>query len=194
MTQPPLRVRPWLLPAILTALMTLGAGSVSAQSVSPTPLASSAVEGTPTLEDQLAQAQAQVRALTAQNEHLQDLVDAFDTQYDPMEAERQLLLELRKPLPETHDDAQTYLERLQRLANASDPGRLGQPAARVIETASVFLDWRDQSFATQAEADAAFLSSGAAGFGTNFNELKDAILLTVANRLDALLSIRDRIR
>ena len=75
-----------------------------------------------------------------------------------------------------------------------DPARLGQPASRLLETAPTFLDWRDEDFATPGERETAFLTSGASGFGTDFDDLKNAILLTVANRLDALLTLRDRIR
>jgi hypothetical protein len=190
MIQTPRRFRVRLLLVTLSACMALGGGSVAAQTVSPTP----PVAGDATVEEQLAAAQAEVRALTTERDRLEALLAAFDTLYDPMEADRQLLVELRKPLPEERTVAEAYLERLQLLSVASDPARLGQPAARVLETAPVYLEWRDQPFTSQGERDAAFLTSGAAGFGTDFDELKNAILLTVANRLDALLTLRDRIR
>jgi hypothetical protein len=168
--------------------MALGGGSVAAQSVSPVP--SSGAAGDPTLEDQLAAANARIAQLEAQNERIDDLLGAFDDMYDGMEAERQLLI----PIPEEREPAEAYIQRLQTLAVVSDPTRLGQPASRLLETAPTYLDWRDGDYPTQAERDAAFLSSGAAGFGRDFDELEQAVLLTVANRLDALLNLRDRIR
>lgn len=172
--------------------MAFGGGSVAAQSVSPVP--SSSPAGDPTLEDQLAAANARIAQLETQNERIDDLLGAFDDMYDGMEAERQLLIELRKPIPEEREPAEAYIQRLQTLAVVSDPTRLGQPASRLLETAPIYLDWRDGDYPTQAERDAAFLSSGAAGFGRDFDELEQAVLLTVANRLDALLNLRDRIR
>lgn len=195
MTYTPDRVRQRLLLMTLIVLTAVGGSAAAAQSVSPSPAASpSPVSTEPTLEDQLAEAQAQIRELTARQEHLQALLDGFNDLYDPLEADRQLLLELRKPLPAERADTEVYLERIGRLAVIADAARLGQPASRVKETAPTYLDWRDQTFATQSEADQAFLSSGAAGFGASFDDLKDAILLTVSNRLDALLTLRDRIR
>lgn len=191
MTLTPTRVRQRVLLATLTAFMALGGGVAAAQSVSPVP---GAPAGTASLEEQLAASQAEVRALTAERDRLAALLSAFDSMYAPMEADRQLLVELRKPLPEERAVAEAYLGRIQQLAVTSDPARLGQPAARILETAPVYLDWRDREFTSTGERDAAFLSSGAAGFGTDFDELKNAILLTVANRLDALLTLRDRAR
>ncbi len=192
MTHPQPRVRQRLLIVALTACTVLGGGSVAAQSVSPSPAGSPSADRS--LEEQLAAAQAEVAALTEQNHRLDDLLSAFDDMYDGMEAERQLLLELRKPIPEERADAEAYFTRLQALSVISDPTRLGQPASRLQETAPIYLDWRDGTYVSQADKDAAFLSSGAAGFGKDFDDLQKAILLTVANRLDALLNLRDRIR
>lgn len=192
MTQTLTRVHQRLLLVTLTALMALGAGSVAAQESSLSPATSPSAD--PTLEAQLASARAEIAALTVQRDRLQDMLGAFDSLYDPMEADRQLLVELRKPLPEDRETAEAYLARIQQLAVVSDPARLGQPASRVLETAPVYLEWRDGTYGSQAEEEAAFLTSGASGFGTDFDELEKAILLTVANRIDALLTMRDRIR
>jgi hypothetical protein len=158
--------------------------------VSPSPTATL----DPTLEDRLEAAEAEIRELTVERDRLRDAIAGYGALYDPMEADRQLLVELRKELPETRVDAESYLARMHRLAALSDPARLSQLADRVLETAPVFLDWRDTEFATPQEASQAFLESGAAGFDTDFEEFKDAILLTVANRLDALLTMQDRVR
>lgn len=195
MTHPQPRVRRRLLLVALTACMAVGGGSVAAQSVSPSPaLAPAASPVSESLEDQLAAANAQIAQLTEQNHRLDDLLSAFDDMYDGMEAERQLLVELRKPIPPERPSAEAYFGRLQQLAVISDPVRLGQPASRLLETAPIYLDWRDGTYGSLAEQDAAFASSGAAGFSRDFDDLQKAILFTVANRLDALLNLRDRIR
>ena len=148
----------------------------------------------PSVEDQLRAAEAEVRQLSVERDRLQDALAGFADLYDAMESDRQLLLELRKDLPTERADAESYLTRMQTLALRSDPTRLSQLASRVQETAPVFLDWRQTDFATPAEASQAYLESGAAGFDTDFEEFRTAILLTVANRLDALLTLQDRIR
>jgi hypothetical protein len=84
-----------------------------------------------------------------------------------MEAERQLLVELRKPIPPERPSAEAYFGRLQQLAVISDPVRLGQPASRLLETAPIYLDWRDGTYAPRQSRMHAFVTSGASGFSTD---------------------------
>jgi hypothetical protein len=156
--------------------------------------ASPSALSSPSVEDQLRTAQAEVRQLAVERDRLQDALAGFADMYDAMESDRQLLLELRKELPAERTDAESYLARMRSLALQSDPTRLSQLATRVQETAPVFLEWRSTDFATPAEASQAYLESGAAGFDTDFQEFRTAVLLTVANRLDALLTLQDRVR
>jgi hypothetical protein len=111
-----------------------------------------------------------------------------------MEADRLLLVELRKDLPSTRQEAEQYLARVEDLALTSDPERLGVIVSRVRAAAPDFLDWRDQPYQTQAEASAAYIQTGAAAFDTTWNTLQDAILLTVANRLDTIIGLVDDIQ
>lgn len=134
----------------------------------------------------------QVSDLTAQRDRLQGAVAGFADLYDPLEADRLLTLELRKDLPAVRADAEAYLTHVQTLAQRSDPARLSPVMSRVLETAPVYLDWRDQTFATSDEANAAYLQSGASGFDTNWRAFRDAALLTVSGHLDAVLSLLDR--
>jgi len=178
--------------------MLIVAGSAVAVAQEPTldaaGLPAPSVSLAPSVEDRLRAAEAEVRQLVAERERLQDALTGFADLYEPMETDRQLLLELRKALPELRPDAESYLARMQSLALRSDPTRLSQLASRVLETAPVFLDWRDTDFATQQEASQAYRATGASGFNTDFEEFRTAILLTVANRLDALLALQDRLR
>jgi hypothetical protein len=148
------------------------------------------------------------RALQADNQSLQQTVDAlaqerdrlldslqrFDELYEPLEADRQLLFELRKGLPETRPEAEAQLERIRSLALSSDPARLGQLVDRVGETAPAFLDWRFGEFGSTEEFSSAYVESGANAFDTSMEEFRAEVLRSVANRLDGLLTILDRVR
>lgn len=147
-------------------------------------------------------------SLTADNSTLQQAVDTlaqerdrlraslqrFDDLYEPLEADRQLLFELRKGLPETRPEAEAQLERIRSLALASDPARLGRLVDRVEETAPAFLDWRFGDFSSSEEFTSAYISTGANAFDTTMEEFRSEVLMAVANRLDGLLTILDRVR
>jgi hypothetical protein len=146
------------------------------------------------LRDQVTALNAEVNALAAERDRLRAAVGVLEDLYTPIEADRLLLTELRKEVPVVRGEAEAYLARLRRLALESDPSRLGPITDRLLEVAPVYLDWRDTDFATTEEATRAFIQTGASGFDTKFRELRDAILLSVANRLDGLLNIVDRAR
>jgi hypothetical protein len=173
---------------VLLAIATEAAASPAATS-SPSPEAT----GEPTLEERLAEAEARLVTLQAENDRLTRAIGRFDDLYDPMEADRLLVTELRKDLPPTRPEAEAYLERVEMLAGISDPAQLGPVVARVLEAAPVYLDWRDREFDTPEEASQAYLTSGASGFDASWKLFRNAILLTVANRLDAVLTLIDQI-
>jgi len=133
-------------------------------------------------------------ALAAERDQLQGSLRRFDELYEPLEADRQLLFELRKGLPETRPEAEAQLERLRDLALASDPASLGQLVDRVTDTAPAFLDWRFGDFSTTQEFSSAYVESGANAFDTSMEEFRSEVLRSVANRLDGLLTILDRAR
>ena len=118
---------------------------------------------------------------------------------DPVQARQAferffLQIELRKGLPETRDEAQSQLDRIQRLALTSNPSRLGQLVDRVADASPAFLEWRFAEFGSLQERGEAYISSGAGAFDSSMEELRDGVLLVVANRLDGLLTVLDRIR
>ena len=152
-------------------------------------------------ESQLAELQARIDELAAEitrlrseRDRLARTLEGVSELYVPLEADRLLLLELRKELPDGRAEAEAQLNRMRRLALSADPVRLGPIANRVMETAPDYLDWRDQEFATSEDAAREFVESGAGGFQTNFTNFRNAILLTISNRLDGLLNQLDRIR
>ena len=135
-----------------------------------------------------------IEEMTRERDRLQASFKHFDDLFDPLEADRQLLVELRKGLPETRVEAQAQLDRMERLALSSNPARLGQLVDRVSENAPAFLDWRFTQFASTQEASQAYISSGANAFDSSMDDFRSAVLLSVANRLDGLLNVLDRIR
>ena len=138
--------------------------------------------------------QATLDGLADERDRLAASVGRFDDLYDPLESDRQLLFELRKQMPETRPEAEPQLERIRALALSSDPQRLGQLVDRVDEAAPAFLDWRFGDFDSTAEFSAAYIDTGANAFDSSFEELRSEVLMTVANRLDGLLTILDRVR
>jgi ABC-type transporter Mla subunit MlaD len=138
--------------------------------------------------------QATVDELAAERDRLEASIDRFEDLYAPIESDRKLLFELRKELPQTRPEAEQQLERIRSLALSSDPQRLGQLVDRVDETAPAFLDWRFGEFASTADFSAAYVETGANAFDSSFEELRSEALMTVANRLDGVLTILDRVR
>lgn len=138
--------------------------------------------------------QRTVEQISAERDQLAKSLHRFDELYDPLEADRQLLFELRKGLPETRPEAEAQLQRISSLALSSDPARLGQLVDRVGETAPAFLEWRFTEFGSTAEASEAYVNSGANAFDTTMNEFRNEVLMSVANRLDGILTIIDRTR
>jgi hypothetical protein len=135
-----------------------------------------------------------VGRLSEERDSLARSLERFEDLYDPLEADRQLLFELRKSIPETRPEAEAQLERLRTLAMSSDPSRLSRPLERVEDAAPAFLDWRFTEFPDPASATQAYVESGANAFDSSMTEFRNEVLLSVANRLDGLLTVLDRIR
>lgn len=136
----------------------------------------------------------ELELVTRERDRLAQLMASLEAMYPQLEADRLLLTELRKPLPQDRAALEAYIERLRSLALLSDPARLGLIVDRLMQAAPDYLAWMDRSFGSSAEADQDYVNSGAAAFATRLEELRAAILLSVANRLDGLLNTLDRIR
>lgn len=132
--------------------------------------------------------------VSLERDRLVDSITSFNTLYDPLEADRQLLFELRKGLPDTRPEAEAQLARIRRLALSSNPARLGQVVGRVSEAAPAFFEWRFTPFTSNEAATAAYINTGANAFESSMEEFRDAVLMSVANRLDGLLNVIDRVR
>jgi TolA-binding protein len=218
MTKPPRRGRRGLAACLtVTALLLVSGSAVLATDTSTTgstdpdlPTSGQVSDEAPSadLRAQLDDLSLRYEELSADNMSLQQAVDElsaerdqmartlshFDDVYEPMEADRQLLFELRKDLPETRPEAEAQLERIRSLALAADPAHLGQLVDRLGEAAPVFLDWRFEDHVSDTEAAQAYVDSGASAFDTTMSEFRNEVLLSVANRLDGILTVIDRLR
>jgi hypothetical protein len=112
---------------------------------------------------------------------------------DSLAADRALLVELRKEVPATRDEATEYVDHVAELALAADPAGLGVIVSRVREATPIWLDWRDGQYASAQEAADAYARTGAGAFDVSWKSLHDAVLLTVVNRLDTIIDLADRI-
>jgi len=133
-----------------------------------------------------------VGTLADERDSLARSLERFQEFYGPLEADRQLLYELRKGTPETRPEAEAQLDRLRSLAVAADPSELTPLIERVQKAAPAFLDWRDTQFTDAQSATQAYIDSGAGAYETSMTEFRNEVLLSVANRLDALLTVLDR--
>ena len=138
--------------------------------------------------------QQTIDSLSSERDRLRASLGRFDDLYAPLEADRQLLFELRKGLPETRPEAEAQLARIRSLALSSDPARLGQLVDRVDDAAPAFLDWRFGEFESTTDFSNAYIETGANAFDTSMDEFRSEVLMSVANRLDGLLTIIDRVR
>ncbi len=103
---------------------------------------------------------------------------------DSLEADRRLLVEIRKEVPTTRNEAENYLVRLKELSTLSDPVRLVPLANRVLSQAPIYFDWVDGEFESQEEQVAEYYIGGARGFHFALEAFKSAVMFTLINRLD----------
>ena len=138
--------------------------------------------------------QQAIDELERERDELRDSLGRFDELYAPLEADRQLLFELRKDLPETRPEVEAQLDRIRSLALTSDPARLGRVVDRLDDAAPAFLDWRFGEYVTPQEINEAYIETGANAFDSSMSDFRSEVLMSVANRLDGLLTILDRAR
>ena len=196
-TFPPRRRVPCLaavlgLSAVLTTAavgMAATSGSAGDPGLQPLDVSARALESAS--KDEL---RVMVGTLADERDSLARSLERFQELYAPLEADRQLLFELRKGTPETRAEAEAQLARLRTLAVAADPSELTPLIERVQRAAPAFLDWRDTDFTDAQSATQAYIDSGAGAYDTSMTEFRNEVLLSVANRLDGLLTVLDRMR
>jgi hypothetical protein len=139
------------------------------------------------LERRVVELLGELHDARVERDRLARLLERLTSQVDGLEADRLLLTELRKEVPTARAEAERYLERLRRLALIADPMRLAPLIRRMMDAAPEFLDWRDGDFANPEARSRAFAESGAHGFPTAFTTFRNAVLLSVSNRIEGLL-------
>ncbi len=101
-----------------------------------------------------------------------------------MDADRLLLFEVRKDLPQKRADADIYLKRLKELAARSDPALLVPKVNRMIEQAPIYYDWVEKNIQNQNENANEYVVGGARGFLVAFQDFQNEVMLIVINRLE----------
>lgn len=139
------------------------------------------------LERQVVGLLAELAVVRRDRDRLERLLRRVVEQETQFEADRRLLIELRKDFPATRVEAEAYLRQLQRLALLADPVRLASPANRLMEASPSYLVWRESEFGDAEARARAFAETGAHGFPTALTTFRNAVLLTVSNRIEGLL-------
>jgi hypothetical protein len=101
-----------------------------------------------------------------------------------MDADRMLLFEVRKDLPQNRADADVYLRRLKDLAAKADAARLVPKVNRLIEQAPIYYDWVEKNIQNQNDNANEYVVGGARGFLVAFQEFQSEVMLVVINRLE----------
>jgi hypothetical protein len=101
-----------------------------------------------------------------------------------MDADRLLLFEVRKDLPDKRADADVYLKRLKELAGKSDAARLIPKINRLIEQEPIYYDWLEKNIQNQQDNQNEYAVGGARGFIVAFQDFQAEVMLVVINRLE----------
>ena len=101
-----------------------------------------------------------------------------------LEADRLLLVEIRKKVPTVRKEAGAYFARLKELSGRSDSIRLVPLANRILQRVNIFYTWMENEYRSEEERVAEYYIGGASGFHFALEEFKSAVLFTAINRLD----------
>ena len=142
------------------------------------------------VRNRVAEKDASISELSGHVESLAEIeaeVTALKGEVVTLEALRLLLVEVRKSTPETRKSAEEYWQGIKRLAVEVDPS-LGPKADRVIRLIPVYFDWIEEAFATSCDSVDALVNTGAIDFGTVVTDFQKDVLLTLINRMDAIVA------
>ena len=117
---------------------------------------------------------------------------AFDNPRDArtlavqIEADRRLLNELRKQIPDERIDAELFLKRIRELAAISDPVYLVPIANNVLRQAPLLFEWLETEYEDPDERIRDYYIGGSWAFHRRYEAFRNAVLITVIRRLDAV--------
>jgi hypothetical protein len=137
-----------------------------------------------TSQNEVATLEDEVSTMVLLQGHLADLEGSIE----PMDSDRLLLVELRKSMPDTQEEAVKYWKSVKDQAVKSDPS-LGTKVDRVIRMLPTYFDWIDGTYTDTCDSVLAFLDSGAVEFGTMSGDLQNDIFLIMINRMDSALNL-----
>ncbi len=126
----------------------------------------------------------QVSTMAALQEH----IAKFGSTIEPMDSDRLLLVELRKSMPDTLDEAVKYWKTVKNQAVQSNPS-LGTKVNRVIRLLPTYFDWLEGTYTDTCDSVLAFFDSGAVEFGTMSGDLQNDIFLVMINRMDSAINL-----
>lgn len=120
-----------------------------------------------------------------------DQID-IETFVKALEADRELLVELRKDLPQDREEAEIYLHRLKYLTALSDPVRLVPLMNRVMEYSPLYFSWLVTEFENQEAQIIEYYIGGARSFHFALEKYQSMALFIIVNRLEiAARAIRE---
>ncbi|TVQ26547.1 MAG: hypothetical protein EA382_05175 [Spirochaetaceae bacterium] len=117
---------------------------------------------------------------------------AFDNPRDArrlaiqIEADRRLLNELRKQIPDERVEAELFLKRIRELAAISDPVFLVPLANNVIRQAPLLFEWLETEYEDPDERIRDYYIGGSWAFHRRYEAFRNAVMVTVIRRLDAV--------
>ncbi len=135
-------------------------------------------------QNQVAALENQVSIMAALQGHIAD----FENTIEPMDSDRLLLVELRKSMPDTLDEAVKYWKSVKDQAVQSNPS-LGTKVDRVIRLLPTYFDWLEGTYTDTCDSVLAFFDSGAVEFGTMSGDLQNDIFLVMINRMDSAINL-----
>jgi len=146
-----------------------------------------------TLQD-LESARERIGDLSKDVEVSKERMNSISAAMAKLDNDRMLLIELRKDLPETREDALSFWKNVKSIAVKSDPA-LGPSVDKIINWIDAYFDWADRAppeDATDAQLGAWLLDlyrSGAMNYGAAIDDFENEAMLTVTTHIDLTLSV-----
>ena len=112
--------------------------------------------------------------------------------FDLVEGHRLLLVELRKDLPISREESNTYWSNIKTVAVKANPS-LASPADKVIIRIDNYYDWNDRSLNPSASLDdyliwqRDYTTSGAIDYEEATYNFNREALLSVINQMDSII-------
>ncbi len=141
------------------------------------------------LEEQLSNAIAQLDANQGQ-----DKLGVIRESADTFEKHRLLMVEMRRDVPTTREEARAYWSNLKSIAADADPA-LVTPINRIILRIDNYFDWDERQPSLSVSVDDNYLSwlesyslSGASEYGAYVDVFTKDAMLAIINQLDSIVT------